>query len=278
VNITIYGWSTKQPVSFSPDPDKPLGEYIRRRLATWKNKQGFPKRPPKDTLSYDEWDAKKAALGEYDVRERRKSATRVQLETVQQARDADERRRRARVRDAVEDSRRRDEKTQAALDALYEIGPQDKPKPGADVPITEPDDRHERLIEGISYLEATDATVIRWLRTLIEMDPEKIGPEAGKVTRIRMRDARVQASLAALEQTSRGGQELSGIARILGEYVSGAPDFEAGQEVRELWQVLRSAIRDHARRGHTPKTKVRGQTVPVRWSKDLGSILTQENQ
>lgn len=237
---------TGQSAPFEPDPSRPISELIERRLTTWKNKRGLPKQPPKSTLSYDAWYAKNAARGESGQRERRKSTTRVQLEAVQQRREADDRRRRARSQDRVAQARSQDAKWTASMDALYEIGPPAH-KPTPEQPMPPVSGRHERLIEGVAYLEATDTSLIRWLRSLIDMDPDEIGPEAGQVTRTRMRNARIQASLAALEHGCPSGRELVGVTHTLTEYVAGGPDLDAGQEVRELWQVLRESIRAHDR-------------------------------
>ena len=51
--------------------------------------------------------------------------------------------------------------------------------------------------------------------------------------------------MAALEQHGAGGRELSETTLALAQYATGAPDLEAGQEVSDLWRVLRGAIRAH---------------------------------
>jgi len=235
---------TKQAAPFAPDPHKSLGEALQHRLGTWKNKRGLPKPPPKRVLSYAEWDERQAALGVYEVRERRQSASQVQLEAMQQAREADARRRARQVRDRLA-RLREGTKAERSLDALYEIGPRAERQRGSDAPETAGEGRHERLLEGVSYLAATDPALTRWLRSLVEVEPEDIGPEAAKVTRLRLRDSRMLASLAALEQHGAGGRELSETTLALAQYAAGAPDLEAGQEVSDLWRVLRGAIRAH---------------------------------
>ncbi|GAA0531253.1 hypothetical protein [Saccharopolyspora thermophila] len=238
---------TRQPAAAPAGSGADLVDQIRRRLATWASKRGYPKRPPKETLRYDDWFGKQQALGTFDVRERRPGPSRVQLEVVRQVRRLDEDRRRRRHQDRVATARWHDRKAQQSLDALAALLPPDsRGRPAADE-APDPKTRHERLAEGIFYLEATDTALVRWLRSLAEMDLADIGPEAAKVTRLRMRDARERASLAALEQMGAAGEELSEVARALADYVSGAADLEAGHEVRDMWQQLRKAFKAHDR-------------------------------
>jgi hypothetical protein len=236
---------TGKPSELRAEEGKNRAERIAHRLRSWSRKSGLPKPPPLRTLSYQQWYDRQAESGTFDVRERRTSPSRAQVESVRQAREADERRKSQRVRDRVAEARDRDQAVRESLDALFDEGP----APEWDAPISSTaQSRHERLIEGIFYLEATDAGVIRWLRSIVEMDPDAIGPHTARVTRTRMRDARVQASLASLEQAGDGGAELSTMARSLADHVVGGPDLEAGQQVREMWQTLRTAFRDQQRR------------------------------
>lgn len=241
--------TTKAQVPLAPDPDKSLGDAVEHRLRTWTTKRGLPKPPPKKVLTYEEWDERQAALGAYEQQERRPSASQVQLETLQQAREVDARRRARRVRDRLEESRT-GTKAERSIDALFEVGPPGQRDQAADGPVVvnSGETRHHRLIDGVGYLTATDPGLIRWLRSLAEMEPEDIGPAAAKVTQARLRDSKWVASLASLEHYGPGGRELSEVTRVLMQHVAGAPDIEAGQEISDLWRVLRSAIRSHDRR------------------------------
>ncbi|MGW1682095.1 hypothetical protein [Saccharopolyspora sp. NPDC002376] len=242
---------TRRPAPFTPDPQKPLGEALQARLATWTyTSNQLPKRPPTTVLSYEDWYARQEALGAYDVQEKRKSASRVQLEAMDAARAADARRRAQRTRERL-DEIRAGSKAEQSLDALYEIGPAAARLRGEDGPVhtTRTTTRHERLIEGVEFLTVTNAGLIQWLRSLVELEPENIGPEAAQVTRARLRDSRTMAALAALDHYSgTGGHELSGATLAMAQYVASGADIEASQEVSDLWRVLRKAIRAHDRR------------------------------
>ncbi|GAB3289327.1 hypothetical protein [Parasphingorhabdus pacifica] len=219
--------------------------WLKERLGRWLGRGGVPKPPPKATLSYSEWYDKQREAGTFDVRERTRGRSRTQVESVRQSREADSRRRWDRAKDRIADSRERDRRTQ---DSLAALGTRFwEPAEGVDPGPTAARSRHERLIESIFYLEATNAGIVRWLRELVEMDPDKIGPHTTAVTRARMRDARVQASLAGLESIS-GGAELSSLAGAVSSHVASGADVAAGEEVREMWQVLRKAFHDHGRR------------------------------
>lgn len=227
--------------------------WLRERLGRWMSRGGVPKSPPVATLSYTEWYDKQAAAGAFEVRERRYGRSRVQAEMVRQSREAAARRRWERAQDRIADSRDRDQRMREALAALG-VTPWQPSEESVPSPTTTAKSRHERLIEGIFYLEATHAGVVRWLRDLVEMDPDKIGPHTAAVTRTRMRDARVQASLAGLESLSAEGSELSELAKAVSSHVATGADVAAGHEVREMWQVLRTAFRDHGRRSGSQKS------------------------
>lgn len=236
---------TGKPSPLDSERGRGLSEQVANRLDGWKTSRGKPKSPPKRTQSYEAWHKKLDNQNKFDVRERKTSRSKRQLEALQQAREDTQRRQRRRAQDRVAEARRQDKKWRDNMDALFKLAPEDT---DVDIPIPTPQTRHERMIEGIFYLEATDPQLLSWLRSLIEMEPENITREAAQVTRTRMRDARTRASLAALEQMSTPTEELSTTARTLAEYAIGAPDVSAGNEVRDMWLVLRSAIRSHDRR------------------------------
>ncbi|MGI8311443.1 hypothetical protein [Saccharopolyspora hattusasensis] len=258
---------THRAAPFELDPRKALGEALQARLATWTyTSNHLPKRPPIPVLSYEEWDARQAALGAYDVREKRKSASQVQLEALQQARAADARRRAHRALERLNEIRA-ESKAEQSLDALYEIGPAAPRLRGEDGPVraAQKATLHERLIEGVEFLTATDAGLIQWLRSLVEMEPEDIGPEAAQVTRARLRDSRTMAALAALKHYGGvGGHEFSGTTLAMAQYVASGADLEASQEVSDLWRVLRKAIRAHDQRRRTSKPTAAGAQQHVR--------------
>lgn len=235
------------------DSDDSVIDKIKNRLAEWKDKQGTPKKPPKQTLTYDQWHEKLEQSGAFDIRERRKTRSRIQYESVRQAQEEDTLRKKQRFSDRVSEARERDQRWQESLDALYQMAPD---APDVEVPVAAPGSHHDRLLEGVSHLAATDKGLMNWLRTLLDMEPDKITQETAKVTRNRMRDAHTRANLALLEQMSTPTKELSMAARELTEYAMGAPDLGATYEVRAMWHVLRSAVRAHDRKSHSsPRRK-----------------------